>query len=194
MLFAIELRLYGGQIIAQFRWEKGNWEGLLVYELLHSFSIYVDGEADRANWRLNSCGPGQSQQYELPPPSLFPYFLPLTRPQQRRKHIFSQAASNWYCWALGTQSVVLALWKNACKAQQPAACHPLGHHRLFTTTRPVWSRTSYSLSELKKGGRKLHHTWMWPLPSLSSNSFTGRGQELNPIQSCNLSLGGLRSK
>lgn len=135
--------MYGGQIIAQFRWEKGNWEGLLVYELLHSFSIYVDGEADRANWRLNSCGPGQSQQYELPPPSLFPHFLPLTRPQQRRKHIFSQAASNWYCWALGTQSVVLALWKNACK-----------HHRLFTTTRPVWSRTSYSLSELKKGGEE----------------------------------------
>lgn len=82
-----------------------------------------------ANWRLYTCGPEWSPLSKLPPPSL-PSLPPSDQTTATKEaHLFT--AFNWYRRALGTECRGFSALQNACKAQQPEGCHPLGHHRLF---------------------------------------------------------------
>ncbi len=115
----------------RFRLETRNGEGQVRYCNTLSFICGLVNKQTEPKKRQTSCGFEESLLQELPPPSFCPHFLPLTtRPQQRRKHVFSQAASNWYRWALGTQCVVLVLCKMHAK-----------HNSLQYAT--LWDTTGY---------------------------------------------------
>lgn len=90
-------------------------------------------QPSRPKWRQNPCGPKQL----LPPPSL-PSLPTSDQPQHQRKHILSQSASNWYRWALGTQSVVLVLSKMRAK-----------HNSLQCAT--LWDTTGYLQPDNQSG-------------------------------------------
>lgn len=99
-----------------------------------------------------------------PTPSWLPHFLYLWPEQQWRKHIFSQATSNWYHGALGIHRVVLVLSKN----QRATLWNTTGY---LQPRRRVWPRFLYSF--IKKHTHKKNTALRRdPCQDVSSSSHT----------------------